>query len=57
MDSFLSLMARYLPKPSVGKNGGVARGLLEAAEARAGTNPVQAQELRSAACAYLRVVR
>jgi hypothetical protein len=57
MDSFLSLMARYLPKPSAGKNGGVARGLLEAAEARAGTNPVQAQELRSAACAYLRVVR
>jgi hypothetical protein len=36
---------------------GIARGLMESAEARAGTNPEQAQELRAAACAYLRVVR
>ena len=36
---------------------GVARGLMESAEARAGTNPEQAQQLRAAACAYLRVVR
>ena len=31
--------------------------LLESAEARAGLDPRQAQELRSAACAALRVVR
>jgi hypothetical protein len=36
---------------------GIARGLMESAEARAGTNPEQAQELRAAACAYLRVIR
>lgn len=36
---------------------GVAHNLMERAEARAGRNPQQAQELRSAACAYLSVVR
>jgi len=36
---------------------GVARRLMESAEARAGYSPQQAQELRHAACAYLRVVR
>jgi len=36
---------------------GVAHNLMERAEARAGRNPEQAQELRSAACAYLSVVR
>lgn len=35
----------------------VPRALLERAEARAGTNPRQASELRRAALAYLRVVR
>ena len=35
----------------------VPRSLLERAEARAGTNPRQASELRGAALAYLRVVR
>jgi hypothetical protein len=36
---------------------GVARRLMESAEARAGHSPEQAQELRRAACAYLSVVR
>jgi hypothetical protein len=35
----------------------VPRSLLERAEARAGTSPRQALELRRAALAYLRVVR
>ena len=34
-----------------------AQRLMESAEARAGTNPRQARELRRAAVAYLRVVR
>ncbi|RYX96618.1 MAG: hypothetical protein EOO28_06810 [Comamonadaceae bacterium] len=37
--------------------GGVARSLLERAEADAGRNPHQAQDLRNAAFAYLSVVR
>ncbi len=36
---------------------GFARQLMESAEARAGSNPQQAQELRQAAYAYLRVMR
>ncbi|MDP3673011.1 MAG: hypothetical protein Q8R69_25385 [Telluria sp.] len=36
---------------------GVARRLMESAEARSGYSPQQAQELRRAAYAYLRVVR
>ncbi len=36
---------------------GVAHQLMERAEARAGLNPRQARELRSAASAYLSVVR
>lgn len=36
---------------------GVAARLMESAVARAGTNPQQAEELRIAASAYLRVVR
>jgi regulator of sirC expression with transglutaminase-like and TPR domain len=39
------------------RTDGIARQLLESAEARAGLNPQQAQELRGAALAYLRVVR
>jgi hypothetical protein len=35
----------------------VPRALLERAEARAGTSPRQASELRRAALAYMRVVR
>ena len=36
---------------------GVARHLMERAEARAGRDPHEAQELRDAALAYLSVVR
>ncbi len=36
---------------------GVANGLMQSAEARAGQNPHEAAELRGAACAFLSVVR
>jgi hypothetical protein len=54
----LSQVARFLT-PSRNRIGhaAVPRSLLERAEARAGTNPRQASELRRAALAYLRVVR
>lgn len=39
------------------RNNEVAHQLMERAEARAGSNPHQAQELRGAAAAYLSVVR
>jgi hypothetical protein len=54
----LSQIARAL-KPSRNRIGhaSIPRALLERAEARAGTNPRQALELRRAALAYLRVVR
>lgn len=38
-------------------DGGVANGLMQSAEARAGQNPYEAAELRRAACAFLSVVR
>jgi len=53
--ALLAQMARLVsvaPVPT-----GVARRLMESAEARAGYSPQQAQELRRAAYAYLRVVR
>ncbi|MDB5884361.1 MAG: hypothetical protein JWR74_532 [Polaromonas sp.] len=40
---------------SAGSN--IARHLMEDAQARAGSNPYQARELRQAASAYLSVVR
>ncbi|MBV8619543.1 MAG: hypothetical protein JOY84_11825 [Curvibacter sp.] len=49
-----NLMARG---PEQDASAGIPNGLFETAEARAGTDPVQAQELRCAASAYLRVVR
>lgn len=55
MYTLLAAIARILPATPL--PGGVARRLMESAEARAGTNPRQAQELRCAASAYLRVVR
>ena len=51
---FQNLMARG---PEQELNGGIANGLLESAEARVGTDPMQAEELRRAASAYLSVVR
>lgn len=38
-------------------DGGIANGLMQSAEARAGLNPHEAAELRRAACAFLSVVR
>jgi len=49
--SFFSAIAASVP------SNGVARNLMERAEAGAGRNPHQAQELRGAARAYLSVVR
>ena len=58
MYTLFSQIARFLPAfAPPATTGGVARKLLESAEARAGSSPQQAQELRQAAYAYLRVVR
>jgi hypothetical protein len=58
MYSLISQIARFLPAATrVAPVNGVAHNLMERAEARAGRNPQQAQELRSAAYAYLSVVR
>ena len=55
MYSLFAQIARFVsPAPAP---AGVARRLMESAEARAGHSPEQAQELRRAAYAYLRVVR
>lgn len=58
MYALFSQIARFFPAfaPSA-STAGVARRLMESAEARAGSSPQQAQELRQAAYAYLRVVR
>lgn len=55
MYALLAQIVRFLPTPPA--QNGVAGRLMESAGARAGHNPQQAQELRVAACAYLRVVR
>ncbi len=58
MVRLISTLARFLPFASSRvPASGVAHHLMESAEARAGRNPQQAQELRIAACAYLSVVR
>jgi hypothetical protein len=44
-------------RPATQEDGDFAHHLMERAEARAGLDPRQAQELRSAARAYLSVVR
>jgi hypothetical protein len=57
MYSLISQIARFLPAATrVAPVNGVAHNLMERA-ARAGRNPQQAQELRSAAYAYLSVIR
>ncbi|HSI52732.1 MAG: hypothetical protein ACAH21_09375 [Ramlibacter sp.] len=58
MNTFFAQISQILSfgrKPSL--SGGVARQLMETAEARAGSSPHQAEELRRAASAYLSVVR
>jgi hypothetical protein len=58
MNTLLQQIARFLPSfRAVREDDGVAHQLMESAEACAGTNPHDAQELRQAASAYLRVVR
>ncbi len=58
MYQLLNQVFRFLPRlKRVAPVNGVAHNLLERAEARAGRNPHQAQELRRAAFAYLSVVR
>lgn len=58
MYSLFSLIARFIPlASSATPANGVAHNLMERAEAGAGRDPQQAQELRSAAYAYLSVVR
>ena len=58
MYSLISQIARFLPAATrVAPVNGVAHNLMERAESRAGRNPQQAQELRTAAYAYLSVVR
>lgn len=58
MYSLLAQIARLFPAaqraPEV---SGVAQQLMERADACSGTQPFEAQELRDAAHAYLRVVR
>ena len=58
MYSLISLIVRFLPPmQGVAPVNGVAHNLMERAESRAGRHPRQAQELRNAALAYLRVIR
>lgn len=59
MFDFLSKISQALSpaaQPGAGATS-VAQDLMERAEADAGRNPRQAQELRRAACAFLSVVR
>lgn len=61
MNSLLSQLVNLISSSSIAMdeaaNDGVAHKLMERAEAGAGRDPHQAQELRNAAQAYLSVVR
>lgn len=58
MYTLFEQIARFLPSfRAASEEDGVAHQLMESADACAGTNPRDAQELREAASAYLRVVR
>jgi len=58
MNTLFEHIARFLPTfRTVREDEGVAHQLMESADACAGTSPHDAQELREAASAYLRVVR
>lgn len=58
MYALIFQVACYLPfSKGFAPVNGVAHNLMERAQARAGRNPQQAQELRRAARAYLSVVR
>jgi hypothetical protein len=57
MYTLFAQIARLLTPAQEPAAPDTAQRLMESAEARAGTNPRQARELRRAAVAYLRVVR
>lgn len=58
MFTLLNRIASYLPTIRAQReDDGFAHQLMESADACAGTNPHDAQELREAALAYLSVVR
>ena len=57
MNRILSQIIRLIQPSNAVPADDVARNLMERAEAVAGSNPYQAAELRSAASAYLSVVR
>lgn len=55
---FFVLAALFLiSRPLTGKTVGIARQLMERGQARAGSSPQQAREMRTAALAYLSVIR
>ncbi len=56
MYALFAQIARFLPTKAV-ETTGEARHLMESAEARAGHDSHEAQDLRIAACAFLSVVR
>jgi hypothetical protein len=57
MYTLFAQIARFLTPSEAEREPGTAKRLMESAEARAGHDQRAARELRSAACAYLRVVR
>jgi hypothetical protein len=58
MFCLLSQVSRFLPKlAGFAPVNSLAHNLMERAEASSGRNPRQAQELRQAALAFLRVIR
>lgn len=57
MNRILSQIIRLIQPSNAVPADDVAHNLMERAEAVAGSNPYQAAELRSAASAYLSVVR
>ena len=58
MYRLISQISRFLPTAAgFAPVNGVAHNLMERAEARSGRSPRQAQELRGAALAFLRVIR
>lgn len=54
---FAQIVRFFAPTPAKQDTAGPAGQLMDSADACAGTNPRQAQELREAAYAYLSVVR
>jgi len=57
MNTFFAQISQLFSFRKPAASAGVAQQLMETAEARAGSNPMQAEELRRAASAYLSVVR